>query len=267
MSEYIGKPVAIRTETGLVQGRLLQFDKENGKILLECPDNKSKELDLLDVLEVNIAEEEDKSQQNFYGRPLSESDMHKLFYEAFNVYGPFEDAFCMTVSLAIKKFLRDVTTARICIIIGSDDVFGLIGLCLARLLHNKALEIDVYLACELCDLRTLRYREAFLNSGGSFVDSPKASGYTMVVYACNRSFEIKNVPKGGITLLLDLPSKAPNVPFTGLGLGFAPEHYHICPKFYYIIDVGFGSVLASKYDVYAGTRGSLVKVEIAKQSN
>lgn len=269
MSSFIGKEVAIRTELGTVQGKLLQFDKESGRILIEDAGKSTKELDLLDVLEVNLMGTELTAANSdsppgiapIFGQPITENDMHSLFYEAFNVYGPFEDSFCATISLAIKKFLRDVSSSKICVIVGSDDIFGRVGLCFARTILGKCRTLDVLLQTDICDLRTVRYREAFLNSGGHFLEQQREA-YTMVLFACNRHHLMNNPPKGSISLLVDLPNKAPPFPFTGLGLGFVPENYTICSKLYYIIDVGFGAVLANKYGAANGMRGSLVKMEM-----
>lgn len=165
MVDYIGKKVIVKTEKGILEGLLVSYNEEEGKLSIEDSLCIRKELGFMDVIDLNTIDSQNKSPN---GEPLNEIQMHTLFYEAFNIYGPLEDNFCWLVASALKKFLKDIATSKVKIVIGSDDIFGRIGLCFARLLFEKAEKVDVFLSCDLFDFRTLRYKDMFLNSGGHF---------------------------------------------------------------------------------------------------
>lgn len=267
MTDYIGKKVVITTENGVVHGKLTSFNKDSGKLTLEDSYNISNELDLVDIVEVQMEEDRRGSTKDPGAEQgLKEEDMYSLFYDAFNVYGPFEDNFCSVITTSLKKFIKDTTTSRIRIVVGTDDIFGRVGLCFARFLLDRVEHLDVECACEIHDLRTQRYVNAFINCGGCFVEQSAQEQYTMVVFACNRSFDFsQRSPHSGLVLLLDLPPKVPFASFTGLGLGFTPEHYNVCPKSFYLVDAGFGSVLCNKYKICKSYKSSLVKIDISRQ--
>ena len=265
MVDYIGKRVVIKTEEGTVQGKLTYFNRDSGKLTVEDSYNISNELDLVDIIEVKLADvHADQLRGSTSTQVLTEENMYSLFYDAFNVYGPFEDHFSCTIATSLKKFLRDLANSRIKIIIGSDDVFGRVGLCFARILLDKVEHLDVVLECDISDLRTLKYKNSFINSGGSFAECPSPASYTMILFACNREFEFTlEDSASSLVLLLDIPKQMPFA-FTGLGLGFTPENYRTCPKFYYLIDAGFGNMLCDKYGICKQYKSSLMKVEITK---
>lgn len=264
MVDYIGRKVVITTENGVVHGKLTSFNRDSGKLTLEDSYNISNELDLVDIVEVQMDSEREKAQDAEQG--LREEEMYSLFYDAFNVYGPFEDTFCCTIATSLKKFIKDVGTSRIRVVVGTDDVFGRIGLCFARLLLDRVERLDVECACEIQDLRTQRYVNAFVNSGGSFAAQGESQQYTMAVFACSRGFNFSQYEShSGLILLLDIPAEAPFPSFTGLGLGFTPEHYRACQKSFYLVDAGFGAVLCDRYGVCKSYKSSLVKVDISRQ--
>lgn len=261
MEEYVGKRLKLSTQKGAFEGIMNQFDKKLGILSLQGQFG-TEEFNFDEILSVNTMEENDEAIENV---PLKEADMYALFYEAFNIYGPFEDHFIFSAALSLKKFLRDLSSASVKIIIGSDDVFGRIGLCFARLALGKTAYLSVDIKCDLFDLKTLQYKNALENSGGFFNLKSDAANYSMRLFACNRNF---NFEAGGETanqtILLDLPASIPFSNFTGIGLGFAPENFSICNKFYYLLDVGFGPVLSKKYKIPSKYKNSLVKVDISK---
>ncbi len=259
---FIGKKVCIKTEGGDFYGRLTAFNKEDGKIIVEDSYNISKELDLLKVNEVKLLESQfGDFQVNKNHEPLSEEKMYELFDDAFNVYGPFEDSFCTIISLALKKFIKDIVSAKIKIIIGSDDVFGRIGLCFASLLIGRVADLDVEIKCTVKNVKTLKYLNAYENSGGSIKENESSakSSYSLILFAANRNFDfnIDNSVSNHV-LILDIPKKV-NFLFTGLGLGFKPENYKTCTRFYYLVDAGYPSFLCNKYNIPMYFKNSLVK--------
>lgn len=287
-NNFIGKHVLIKTESGEFSGRLIAYNEENGKILLEDSYNITNELDILNVLEVqltdnntadthNIVCEKDNMVNNTENIVISkdtfitmnqntisylnEETMHELFNDAFNIYGPFEDNFCATITMGLKKFIKDPFSAKIKIVVGSDDIFGRIGLCFARSLIGRVESLDVEIRCTIKDLKTFKYLNSYKNSSGVFTNEcpPFRTNYTMVLFATNRhcNFELHNAVSDYI-ILLDIP-KVVNFPFTGLGLGFKPENYRTCSRFYYLLDVGFPSVLCKKYFIPSYFKNSLVK--------
>lgn len=256
MADYIGKKVLLKTEAGNLSGKLTSFNKDAGKLILEDSYNISNELDLLDILEVQLIDIQPYTSND--KNALDENTMHSLFYDAFNVYGPFEDNFCSIIATSLKKFLRDMNSAKIKIIIGSDDLFGRIGLCFARMLIGRVQSLDVEVKCDISDLRSCRYMQAFKNSGGSLLSLQVSSApYTLLLFACNRDFDFDLQDCiSNLILVLDIPQELPFL-FTGLGLGFKPENYRACPKFYYLVDVGFSPILCDKYGIPKHFKSSL----------
>lgn len=258
MEEYLGKCLRIQTEAGCFEGKMHSIDAENGKIILEGS-NRHHELKFNEITNVSLLEQETEA------LPLKETDMHLLFYEAFNMFGPFEDQFIYTIACALKKFFKDITTASIKIIVGSDDIFGKIGLCFARIILNRARSVTVELRCELHTLDALKYKNAFVNSGGYFSHPPAEGSFAMILFAANRhsNFELATCTSSQI-ILLDIPKSIGLQNFIGLGIGFVPENLTTCNRFYYLIDVGFGDVLAKKYKLPRCFKNSLMKIEVHK---
>jgi len=259
MEEYIGKNLRVKLATSSIEGVMSSLDTEGGRMILDTPTSKL-EIKFNDVFNVSLLEDE------AIPAPLRESDMYLMFYEAFNVLGPFEDQFIYNIAYSLKKFFKEISTADIKIIVGSDDVFGRIGLCFARLVLNRAARLSVELRCEINDLRTLRYKNVFENSGGSYNCFMSDTAFSMVLFASNRNvkFDLGSLvtPQA---LLLDIPKTIGFSNFIGLGLGFIPENFSICGKFYYLIDVGFGAALAKKYKLPQQFKNSLIKVEVHKE--
>lgn len=264
MCDYIGQKVCIRTAAGLRHGRLTSFDKDGGKITLEDSYHISNELDLADILEVQLSGNNSLVVESVMDeKGLKEEDMYRLFYDAFNIYGPFEDSFCSTIANSLRKFVKDPMLARVRIIVGSDDIFGRIGLCMARVLLDRTERLVVECPCCITDLRTLRYSNAFLNSGGVFAEEPASDGNTLTLFACDRKFDFSSYTlSSGQILLLDIPSAVPFPTFVGIGLGFRPENYSVCQRYFYQIDAGFGAVLCNKHRICSKYKNSLVRVDI-----
>lgn len=261
MQDYIGKKLKIRTGNQIHEGKMASFNIEDGKIVLENAFNKKQEFKFDDVTNISLLDDECLEQA-----PLKQSDMYTMFYEAFNIYGPTEDQYIYAIVISLKKFFREISTATIKIIIESDDVFGRIGLSFARFILDKAQHVSVELRCELYDLNSLKYKNAFENSGGYF-DQPSNENrnYGMILFATNRN---GNYDLGSLTsnqiIFLDIPAKTKIHNFIGLGLGFIPENFNVCNKFYYLIDVGFGLELARKYKLPHGLKNNMVKIETTK---
>lgn len=257
MEEYLGKFVKISTENGSIKAKLCSVDVDNGNIVVENESNKQ-ELKFTDVTAVSLVEDDNTPQ------PISEEDMYSLFYESFNIFGPFEDQFIYNIACSFRKFLKEISTATIKIIVGSDDVFGRIGLCFARLMWNRALKVSVELKCELNELSSLKYKSSFENCGG-FFEKPQGgdNSFTMVLFATNRNFEFnsENFTSNHI-LIIDIPKNLSLPNFTVVGLGFIPENYNLCTKIYYIIDVGFGEILAKRYKLPTIFKTSLIKMDV-----
>lgn len=259
MEEFVGKELRVGTTKGPIEGVMCVFDKDNGIITIQNTAGKH-ELYFDDVISVNMVESDGTSCQA-ETKALKEADMYALFYEAFNIYGPFEDHFIFAVAISLKKFLRDFSASSIKIVVGSDDVFGRIGLCFARLALGRAECVSVELRCDLNELKSQKYRNAFENSGGYF-DSVSKS-FSLALFACNRNgnFEMNGFSSAQ-TIILDIPRSLPFTNFTGVGLGFIPENSAVCTKPYYLLDVGFGSVLCQKYGIPSKYKNSLVKMDI-----
>lgn len=256
MEAYVGKNLRVKTESGCFEGKMAAIDVENGKIVIETSANQQ-EIKFNDVCNLSLLEEE------VLPAPLKESDMYMMLYEAFNVFGPFEDQFIYNISYTLKKFFKDISTADVKIVVGSDDVFGRIGLCFARLIWNRAAKTCVELRCDLNDIRTLRYKNAFENSGGYYNQHQDEKTFSMLLFAGNRNikFDLEGCTSNQV-LLLDIPQAVGLPNFIGLGLGFVPENFASCGKFYYLIDVGFGAVLARKYRLPLNFKNSLMKIEV-----
>lgn len=258
MECFEGQFLKVKTEKNTIEGVMTCFDKEKGKIIIENADKKY-EMNFDEVLDVFLPKEEVSEE-----KPLNESDMYALFYEAFNIYGPFEEQFVYSVASSLKKFMRDIAACNIKIVIESDDVFGRIGLCFARMILGRSKDLSVELRCNLFDFNTLKYKSAFLNSGGKFDDiSDDIKSYSLVLFACNRncSFNLNGCSSSQI-IILDIPSKIDISGFTGLGLGFIPENYSHCNRSCYVVDVGFGSILTKKYNLPHNFKNSLVKIDL-----
>lgn len=263
MCDYIGQYVLVKTEKGTLDGRLTSFNKDSGRIILEDAYNISNEIDLMEVVDVQLQDKRDDKDPG--DGALTEENMHALFYDAFNVYGPSEDHFCVTIAMALKKFIKDVSTARVRIVVGSDDVFGRIGLCLARILLGRTELLHVELGCTITNLRTHRYANTFINSGGSYTQPTEDSSYSLVVFCSNRHYRFGSAAKTtGQVILLDLPSFVPFETFTAVGLGFTPENYRVCPRSFYLIDASFGSILCDKYKIRKHYKNSLVKIDVVQ---
>jgi hypothetical protein len=255
MDKFEGKLIKVKTEKSLFEGILSFFDKANGKITIESNSSKI-EMFFDEILEISLIEEE----------PLKESEMYALFYESFNIYGPFEDQFVYSIASALKKFLRDMSTSSIKVIVDSDDVFGRIGMCFARILLGKVKQLSLEIRCDLFDLNSLKYKNSFINSGGSIDEidmSKEEKSFSFILFACNRnsSFEKYSNISNQI-ILLDIPENPTFQSFTGLGLGFIPENRSMCTRSYYLIDVGFGSYLTKKYKLPQNLKNSLVKMDL-----
>lgn len=256
MEIYEGQILKVKTENNDYEGVLTKFDKENGKVIIE-KDMKKYEMNFNDILNISLLQQ-DISEE----KPLSESDMYTLFYEAFNIYGPFEDHFIYSVASALKKFMREMSSSTIKIIVGSDDIFGRIGLCFARIALGRVKSLSVELHCDLFDLSTLKYKNAYLNSGGIFDQhSSDENSYSLVLFASNRNFKFESSGySSNQIILLDIPQTV-NIPvFTGLGLGFIPENYKLCNRSCYVVDVGLGSILTKKYKLFQNYKNTLMKL-------
>lgn len=261
MEEYVGKKLKILTSKGHFEGIMNQFDKKIGIISLQSQFGVD-EFNFDEIINVNIIEETNEFNDS---KPLKEADMYALFYEAFNVYGPFEDHFIFSVAVVLKKFLRDFSAASIKIIIGSDDIFGRIGLCFARLSLGKTALLSVDLKSEIYDLKTMQYKNAFENSGGIFNLKQSTENYYLRLFASNRNYAFESDGNtSNQTILLDIPETLPFSNFTGIGLGFVPENFKVCNRFFYLLDVGFGPVLCKKYKIPSKYKSSLVKVDLPK---
>lgn len=261
MEEFIGKKIKVGTSKGLFEGKMNFIDKNLGTISI----SNNIGIQSFNFDEILTLSEVKCSQDNNNQIPLKETDMYSLFYEAFNVFGPFEDHFILSVSQSLKKFLRDFTASSIKIIIGSDDVFGRIGLCFARIALDRVSKLDIDVKCNLNDLKTLQYKNAYENSGGCFTSNFEKANYSMILFACNRNYNFKDEnPTASQVLILDIPSSLPFQAFTGVGLGFIPEHANICNKIFYLFDVGFGCTLCKKYKLPCKYKNSLVKIDLAK---
>ena len=68
------------------------FDKEKGRIFIENGEKKY-EMSLNEIVNVSLSQENTCEE-----KPLNEVDMYALFYEAFNIYGSFEDQFIYSVA-------------------------------------------------------------------------------------------------------------------------------------------------------------------------
>ncbi|KAI5148522.1 hypothetical protein ENBRE01_0383 [Enteropsectra breve] len=264
---YIGKNVIVSTELGKYAGNLLSFDENMGKLVLKDGASTFKTIDLLDITEVELQGEQ-LEDYGAYGRALPEEQMYRLFYDAFNLYGPFEGEFCSVIATGISKFIRDPETYKIKIIIGSDDIFGRIGLCLARLILHKIEKLTVVLDCDIHNLKTLKFQNAFLNSGGALTRSNSIADYTLILYAANRNYDFKLAGDDrSINILLDIPKTPVPFFFTGLGLGFVPENHSNCNRMYYMIDAGFGTMLSSKYGICKNFKNSMFKIKRGDDSD
>lgn len=259
METYLGKNLKVKTADILYQGKMSGFDTEKGIVVLENNLNKQ-ELKFDDILSISLAEDPEESME----APLKESDMYLLFYEAFNIFGPFEEHFVCLVGNAVKKFIREISTANIKIIVGSDDVFGRIGFSFARSILDKAKSVSVEVRCTINDLNTMKYQNAFINSGGLLEESSgEEKSYSMIIFASNRNgnFNLDRNSSNQV-IVLDIPETLQFNNFIGLGLGFIPENYMKCNRFYYIVDVGFGFPLAKKYKLPQNFKNSLMKVDV-----
>lgn len=260
MEEFKGKKIKLKTEKSVIEGILYEFSVDSGNFVIENQGNKMN-LKISDVLDVSLIKEDEK-----IASPLKEADMYSLFYEAFNVFGPYEDQLIYTVAVSLKKFLKDLKTSSVKIVIESDDIFGRIGFCFARLLLDKVEYLSVETRCEFFDLSTLRYKNTFLNSGGILDDSSDSTTFSLLLFACNRncSFNKDNIPSSQI-IVLDIPKTLSFSNFNGIGLGFIPENYKVCNKCYFVVDVGFGSYLCSKYRIPSNYKNSLVKYDVPQK--
>jgi Domain of unknown function (DUF5096) len=265
MQDLIGKKLVFMREKGNIEGIFISYDEDTGKILIKDPFNDSKitEIEISDVTEVKISETDppaDISPKIALSQGLSESRMYALFNDAFNIYGPFEDSFIYSVAISMKKFIKDQATSKIKIVVGSDDVFGRIGLSFARLMMDRVEKLDLVLDCGLADIKSLGYLSAFYNSKGELSQSTENTHYTLVLFACNRhySFSMGN-NTADQTIIMDLPNQISIPNFTHVSLGFTPEYFKKAWKYYYIIDVGFGAALAEKYGIFIKYKNSLTK--------
>ena len=258
MEIYQGQFLKIKTDKDIYEGVMTLFDKENGKVVIEKAEMKY-EMNFNEILSISLPHEDNSEE-----KPTSEIDMYSLFYEAFNIYGPFEDQFIYTVASALKKFMREISSSNIKIIIGSDDIFGRIGLCFARIALGRVKYLSVELQCDLFDLNSLKYKNSYLNSGGVFDDEcTEEKSYSLILFACNRNCKFeKSACSSNQIILLDIPQSV-NIPvFTGLGLGFIPENYKLCNRSCYVVDVGLGSILTKKYKLPQNYKNSLAKLDL-----
>lgn len=255
MEAYIGKNLQIKTTTGVFEGIMESINTESGLISI-INQNTRKILKFDDVQSLELVD---------IMKPLSEQDMYSVFYEAFNVFGPLEDHFIYTVAVSLKKFLKDFSTSSIKIIIGSDDIFGRIGLCFARLALGRSEHLSVDLKCDLLEIKSISYKSIYENSGGEFNLVDSCSNYSLTLFACNRNFNFKEHEISSTQIIiLDIPSVAPFSIFTGIGLGFIPENSSVCNKFFYLLDVGFGTQLCKKYNLPSKLKNSLLRMEVNK---
>lgn len=253
MEAYIGKNLNIKTINGDVEGIMESINTESGLMSI-LNQNTRKIIKFDDVTSIELLQS---------NNPLPEQDMYGVFYEAFNVFGPSEDHFILTVASSLKKFLRDFSASSIRIVIGSDDVFGRIGLCFARIALGRTEKLSVILACNLSEIKSITYKSFYENSGGIFTTGIGESNYSLTLFACNRNFKFNEYAvSSGQNIILDLPGTMPFQNFTGLGLGFVPEHSNVCSKFFYLLDVGFGNQICKKYGLPTKFKNSLVKVEV-----
>lgn len=253
MEDYIGRNLKIKTIEGSVEGILETFDKESGIITI-LNQNIKKVLNFDDVTGLDLNETPKDG-------PLKEEDMYSLFYEAFNIYGPIEEHFVLSVASALKKFIKDLSTASIKIIIGSDDVFGRIGLAFARIIYGRVANLSIEFRSEIRETKTQLYKNMYTNSGGVFTNTSQ-NVFSLVLFASNRhsDFGMKNMSTSQ-TILLDIPSSLPFINFTALGLGFIPENSQLSTKFFYLLDVGFGIHLCKKYGLPTTYKNSLMRIE------
>ncbi|KAI5170307.1 hypothetical protein PAEPH01_1324 [Pancytospora epiphaga] len=264
MCDYIGQKVSVKTPTGTRHGRLTSFDKDSGKITLEDSYHISNELSIADILDVQLSDSTTTAVESVEDeKGLKEEDMYRLFYDAFNIYGPFEDSFCSNIAYSLRKFIRDLPKTKIRIVVGSDDIFGRIGLSMARMLLDRTERLVVECPCAVVDLRTQRYLNAFLNSGGIITDELVLSENNITIFACSRKFNFSRyLQSAGQIILLDIPSVSVFPSFVGVGLGFRPENYLVCQRHFYQIDVGFGNILCSKYKLCNKYKNNLMRVDI-----
>lgn len=258
MEEFIGRELRVSTANGFTEGVMCAFDKSKGIMAIQNAAG-THELCFDDVVGVSLAESNTSVESET--KVLRETDMYALFYEAFNIYGPFEDHFIFAAAVSLKKFLRDFSASSIKIVVGSDDVFGRIGLCFARLALGRAECVSVELRCDLNELKSLQYRNAFESSGGDFDTASRT--FSLALFACNRhsDFEMSGFSSAQV-IVLDIPRSLPFTNFTGVGLGFVPENSATCTKPYYLLDVGFGLVLCQKYGIPSKYKNSLVKMDV-----
>ena len=112
------------------------------------------------------------------------------------------------------------------IIVGSDGIFGQIGLSFARIALGRAKCLSVELQCDLFDLSSLKYKYEYLNSGGvSDYQSAEENSYSLLLNACSRNCKFERSGYSSIQIiLLDIPLNVDIPVFTGFRLGFIPKN-------------------------------------------
>ncbi|KAL6121544.1 hypothetical protein NUSPORA_01512 [Nucleospora cyclopteri] len=264
MKEHIGKSVMAKTPKSIVKGVLQGFDEENG-ILFIGLQKKVIQLSAENVINLEVQGEAQSNCEQIIS-PLQEKEMYSLFYDAFNFTGPFEDAFIHQAAVSLIKFTKNMKSIKI--IVGSDDVFGRIGLHFARIMWEKtnskiyketAVSIEI-----VCCLETIKSKCYLSLIQEDLFNEDNGQNHDLVIFGTNRNLQFSKIQFNDQStyVFIDIPAKITCKKFFGVGLGFIPEHFKSCFPFFYIFDMFFPSELIQKYHLVTDFANSIIKKSV-----
>ncbi|EED44448.1 hypothetical protein EBI_26129 [Enterocytozoon bieneusi H348] len=255
MLEFLGKEIILTVGGKTISGIFHKIS--NNDEIIEVLDNNKivtvniKNIENIELVYNKINQNDCHIIKEKQANTLNEQEMYNLFYDAFNTYGPTEDQFIIQGAIGILKIIKD--KKKIKIIIGSDDVFGRIGLCLARLLLQKkdTHKITVVVLCNIKNIDTVKYKYMYLNNGGIISLLNDNNEVDQIIFASNRNFEFQKICHGEqvVYLYFDVPEIQPFRKALGVGFGFTPNTFSNCKSHFYIIDMSFSNVLYNMYNI------------------
>lgn len=264
MKEFLGKHVSITSNNKVFKGVL--YNANDTHIEIKTSRNNVK-LSINDIQNMEIECEENKTAKKDV---LDEKEMYSLFYDSFNFYGPTEDQFILYVCNALHKTVKDAKNIKI--IVGSDDIFGQIGLCFARMIIRTGKNVFVNVRTPLMSLNSSKHYQLLKNNHQENLklveyaeEDENSCIYETVLIAANRnaleriSFAYSDEIR---YMIVDCASKNEFTNYFAFGLGFIPDTYKNYKNNFFIVDVGFSSELCNKHGIDDKFTASIRKVKI-----
>ncbi|KAF7683390.1 hypothetical protein TCON_1398 [Astathelohania contejeani] len=255
-------------KTGKIVGRKSISKKEDINNITNNPNNDTKPKIISN--EKNINNNENELTEYLITREYA----NRIFKQAFNLFGPSEDAFIAIASYNLIKLqltltLRDKIKEPIAIIISGDSTYARMGYYLARLLPTYGFEIDVFLMeKDVVGCKTIVYKQQFVNSGGLF--SSKYRTYKIAIIAVENGKVDLSMLSSKMLIYLDIPEfvdESKKFEIIGTTYGFITNRAITFPGSVFLIDGGFSDFIYEHFNVRKFSKKGVIKIPLKGKLN